>query len=98
MEKEIIWTEKALQDRFDIYTFWEDHNRSIVFSEKLDLKIQNSVLLIAKYPSIGRKSDFFGVRMKVLTHVSIFYIEKETQVLILRIWDNRQNPERFILF
>ncbi len=98
MEKEIIWTEKALQDRFDIYTFWAYHNQSTSFSEKLDERILNLADLISKYPAIGKQSGFQGVRMKALAHVSIFYIEKDRQIIILRIWDNRQNPEKLMLF
>ena len=98
MEKEIIWTEKALQDRFDIYTFWTYHNQSETFSERLDQRIVASARLIAKYPSIGKATGFQGVRIKALKHVSIFYLEKESHVVLLRIWDNRQNPEKLVLF
>ena len=98
MEKEIIWTEKALEDRFEIYTYWANHNKSYSFSEKLDQKIQSSIQLLSKFPTLGKKSVFHGVRMKILTHVSIFYNDQENQIIILRIWHNRKNPDELLLF
>jgi plasmid stabilization system protein ParE len=97
MVKEVVWTEKSLKDRFSIYQFWHTHNQSNIYSDKLELLFVESALLLAKFPQIGTRTNIEGVRIKVVRSFKIFYQETSDKVLILRIWDSRQDPKNLKL-
>lgn len=93
MVKEVIWTEKSLRDRLYIYHFWSTHNQSNTFSEKLELLFTESAHLLARFPHIGTKTNIEGVRIKVVRSFKILYQVSPDKILILRIWDGRQDPK-----
>jgi plasmid stabilization system protein ParE len=93
MAKEVVWTETSLKDRFFIYHFWFTHNHSNTYSEKLELLFAASARLLTKFPHVGTKTNIDGVRIKVVRSFKILYQDTPDKILILRIWDSRQDPE-----
>lgn len=93
MVRQIIWTEKAQNDRFEIFTYWNNKNRSVAYSKKLHSLINDSLQLICKYPTMGKQTDRKDVRVKVLRDYLIVYEITEKEIIVLTIWDCRQNPE-----
>lgn len=95
MAKEIIWSESSIKDRYQIYTFWEAHNKSETYSIKIEKLFHQAVTLLSNFPEIGISTDFKNIKVKVVSHFKIFYLPNPSSIVILRIWDTRQNPEKF---
>ncbi|WP_331971352.1 type II toxin-antitoxin system RelE/ParE family toxin [Ohtaekwangia sp.] len=93
MAKEIVWTESSIKDRFRIYKFWLQHNKSDTFSEKLEKLFNESARLLALFPEMGTPTDIADVRVKVIRSYKIFYQVRIDSIEIIRVWDSRQNPE-----
>jgi len=93
MVRQIIWTEKAQKARIEIFTYWNNRNKSFVYSKKLNELIKLSLQIISKHPLIGKLSDKENVRVKVLRDYLIIYEITLKEIIVLTIWDCRQNPE-----
>jgi len=94
MAYQIVWTEKANKERQHILQFWIEHNKSKVFSLKLNKLIISSIKDISKSPNIGRKTEFDNVRVKVVREYFIFYEVIKRDLVILSIWDGRRDRKR----
>ena len=91
MAYQIVWTEKANVERQHILQFWVDHNKSKVFSLKLNKLFISSIRDIAKRPNIGRKTEFDNVQVKIVREYLIFYEVIKRDIVILSIWDGRRD-------
>ncbi|HET8736615.1 MAG TPA: type II toxin-antitoxin system RelE/ParE family toxin [Pricia sp.] len=95
MVKQIIWSRSAQDDRIKIFTYWNKKNRSNLYSKKLNRLFNEAIKLIATYPEIGRPTDDKMVRIKIVRDYLIIYeVDEKGRLLILTIWDSRQNPEK----
>ncbi|MCK9638536.1 MAG: type II toxin-antitoxin system RelE/ParE family toxin [Prolixibacteraceae bacterium] len=93
MARQLIWTERAQKERIEIFSFWNIRNKSVIYSKKLNEFIKESLALISKYPLIGRLTNKENVRVKVLKEYLIIYEITINEIVVLSIWDCRQNPE-----
>ncbi len=94
MAKKVVWSRRALEDRRSILKYWKDRNKSNVYSIKLDQIFKDSIKIISEFPQIGKLTDALNVRLKIVKNYYIFYEVANTQILILTIWDSRQDPEK----
>ena len=92
MAKKIEWTQTSIHDRFRIYNFWIDNNKSDSYSKKLEILFNEAAKLISEFPEIGTETDFPNLRVKVVKSYKFFYINQVDKILIIRVWDSRQNP------
>jgi plasmid stabilization system protein ParE len=92
MAKEIVWTETSVNDRLMIYQYWQVHNKSDTYSEKLEILFNESAKLIALFPGIGANTDFNDIKVKVVRDYKIFYRIDDDRIVIIRVWDSRQDP------
>ncbi|TKB96958.1 type II toxin-antitoxin system RelE/ParE family toxin [Pedobacter cryophilus] len=97
MSKKIEWTAAAIKDRFKIYKFWLEHNKSDTYSEKLEALFKEAANIIAEFPEIGIQTDYPNLRLKVISNYQLFYIHSVKTIQILRVWDTRQNPKKLKL-
>ena len=95
MVKQIIWSKKAQTDRKEIFKYWNKENKSNRYSKKLNELFKEAVRLIAEYPEIGKFTDNKNARIKIVRDYLIIYeIDERGYLLILTIWDSRQNPKK----
>lgn len=94
MVKQVVWSFRAQSERKAILNYWRMRNRSSAYSKKLNQLFKESVRIIAYFPQIGKPTDDFNTRIKIVKDYLIIYEETETQILILTIWDSRQDPEK----
>lgn len=92
MAKKVEWTLSSVQDRFEIYRFWIEKNKSDSYSEKLELLFNEAAKLLSEFPEIGTETDFPGLRIKVIRSYKLFYLNQPDKIQILRVWDSRQDP------
>jgi plasmid stabilization system protein ParE len=94
----IFWTATAIKQRNYIFEYWNERNKSISYSQKLNLKIKERTELLKSNPNLGIKTEFNGTRTISLGHFSIFYKKNDSSIFITAFWDNRQDPKRLIQF
>ena len=95
MVKQIIWSRRAQNDRKEIFTYWNKRNKSNIYSKKLNGLFKEAVRLISEYPEIGKSTDDKNARIKIVSDYLIIYeVDLKDRLLILTIWDSRQNPKR----
>src|SRR6188768_2105767 len=94
MAKQVIWSLRAQNDKKEILNYWRQHNKSNRYSRKLNELFKESIKIVADFPQIGKRTDDNQARIKIVRDYMIIYEETETQILILTIWDSRQNPDK----
>ena len=94
MAKRVVWASQAKIDRYRILTYWKENNKSSRYSKKLNTLFNEAICSIRENPLLGKRTDELGVRLKVVTHFLFIYEILENEILILRVWDSRQNPQK----
>lgn len=95
--KKIRWTLQALQDKFEILDYRIERNKSKAYSEKLDRLIGDAIMQIAEFPDQGKKTDYKDVRVKLVRTYLICYLIEKYELVLIRIWDSRRDPEKITL-
>lgn len=93
MAKQVIWSIRAQQDRKQILSYWNNHNKSTAYSIKLNEKFKEALKLVSKFPQIGKRTDDAKARIKIVRDYFLIYEETETKIILLTIWDSRQDPK-----
>ncbi len=92
MAKKIVWSLKAQEDRKEIFTYWNNRNKSNSYSLFLNYLFIDAAKNISKFPKIGKPIEYKDVRIKIVRDYLMVYKEFETFVSIITIWDSRQDP------
>ena len=95
-KRTIVWTLTASIQRRVILTYWNNLNKSIIYSEKLINFTKARLNIVLNNPRIGKKTDFPNTRVITLGHYSIFYQYNRKNIIITSFWDNRRDPKRLI--
>lgn len=95
MAIKIIWTKQASENLENITRYLIDswsYDSALKFKEKLN----DVVDTISTYPNIGKESEKRkNVQNYLITKQnSIFYQYKDDTIIILDVFDNRQNPKK----
>lgn len=91
-KRKISWTVKANIERKEILDYWSKRNKSKTYSLKLNRFFIEIVKQVAEHPTIGRKTEFENVRVKLVRDYLLFYEYDEKTLKILSIWDgNRED-------
>jgi plasmid stabilization system protein ParE len=93
VKRKIIWTLKAKNQLFSILEYFAERNKSKTYSLKLHKKIKSEILVILKQPNIGKQTDILNIRGLIIENYIVFYELLDSNIIILNIWDCRQNPE-----
>lgn len=91
MAKSVIWSPRAQKDRKQILDYWRNHNQSVTYSKKLDRKFREAIILIKHYPKIGKLTEDHKARIKIVKDYLLIYEENENTIILLTIWDTRQD-------
>jgi len=92
---ELIWTEPAISDLKQIFQFY--NSKSKIVDKKIITKIKNrpKSLLIDGFENTGQIDNINqNYRHLIVQHYKILYIISENKIIISRIFDCRQNPEK----
>lgn len=93
----VEWSIEARLDLIDILEFYIINNKSVLYSNKLNSKINKSLKLITKNPLIGLQSQIDSVRVLITGDFQIIYEILDNQIIIIMIWDCRRDPGDKIL-
>lgn len=93
MVRKIIWTENARGELFDIFEYWNDRNKSKLFSIRLNDLINLQLSLIAQFPLSARETHIPNVRVKIIHKYLLYYEIKKGALVILSIRHGSKDPE-----
>jgi plasmid stabilization system protein ParE len=96
-QRKIIWSPKAKSDLFKILTFYYKRNGTKTYSKKLNSAIRLSIKKLMKHSDIGVQSDVQNVRNLIEENYNIFYEITQECIVIITIWDSRQNPDNLYI-
>ena len=94
MAKKVIWSLRAQSDRKNILDYWRQRNKSDTYSKKLDDRFREAVSIIKDFPQIGKLTDDQKARIKVVKDYLMIYEDTVDTIIILTIWDSRQDPSK----
>jgi len=89
----IIWTKNAKNELYEIKIFWDKKTRSMKYSSGLYLQIKEKLVNISHFPEIGTRTSEKNIRKLIIDNYVIFYTIVNNEIYILKIWDNRRNPD-----
>ncbi|QBN18373.1 type II toxin-antitoxin system RelE/ParE family toxin [Flavobacterium nackdongense] len=92
--RRIVWSSSAKLQLKTIFEYFNFRNKSKLYSRKLNSLIQTELKTLLQQPNIGKKTDSINVRGLLIENYYVFYEINETHIIILSVWDTRQNPEK----
>ena len=93
MVRQIVWGRFSQQDRMQILNYWNNRNKSKIFSTKLNYLFNQGLSLVCKYPQIGKPTNKPNIRIKIVRGYFLVYEIYDDKIVVLRIWDSRRNPK-----
>jgi toxin YoeB len=93
MVRKIVWTGIADKIFTHILEFYVERNGSKTYSRKLNKEVKEIINLLLKHPFLGTKTDFENIRVLIKDDYKIFYQINPKEIVILLVWDCRQNPD-----
>lgn len=88
----IVWTSEAIQERDDVFRYWNNRNQSNNYSKKLRTLIREALDTISRHPEIGKPTQIINTRIKVIRDYLLIYKITDNKLIIFAFWDSRQNP------
>jgi len=95
MVRRIIWTSKADKVFTDILEFYIRRNGTKTYSRKINNEIDKLLNLLKNHPFLGKKTDTENIRVIIHRDFKIFYRIQLKEIIILMVWDCRQDPAEF---
>ncbi len=92
--RKLIWQHLAQRDRKNIFSYWNERNKSNLYSKKLNKIFKEKTAALTERPYIGHPTDFENIRILVVEKYLIIYEVFDEEIVILRIFDGRDNPEK----
>lgn len=92
--RKIVWSASAKLQLKEIFEYFNFRNKSKLYSLKLNATIQTELKILPQQPLIGKKTTSTNIRGLLIENYYVFYELNETHIIILSIWDTRQDPKR----
>ena len=93
-KREIIWTINSEIQLREILEFFTKRNNSGAYSRKLYKKFKKELKIVTKNPELGIKTKLNQIRGLIIEDYILFYEILEDRIIILKVWDCRQNPDK----
>ena len=94
MARRVVWTKNAIAERKEILEYWNEHNKSKTYSRKLNQLFKSAINLLQEHHHLGRPTDIKDVRVKIVRNYLLFYEVNDNELIILTIWDSRNDPDK----
>jgi plasmid stabilization system protein ParE len=95
MVRRLIWSVEARNSRKNIFDYWNNRNKSKVYSRKLNLLFNTNLKIILQLPEIVKTTYREDSKFIIVSHFEIIYKITPNEIVVLDIWDTRQNPQDF---
>jgi plasmid stabilization system protein ParE len=91
----LIWSIEARNSRKKIFDYWNNRNKSKVYSRKLNLLFNTNLKIVIQLPEFGKPTFQENTKFIITSHFEIIYKITPNEIVVLDIWDTRQNPQNF---
>lgn len=95
MARRLIWSIEARNSRKSIFEYWNNRNKSKIYSNKLNSLYNENLKIVLKLPEFGHQTYKENTKFIIVSHFEIFYKITPKEIVVLDIWDTRQNPKNF---
>lgn len=92
----ITWTQAAINQRANVFNYWNNRNGNKKYSSKLNRGIRTRLELLKTNPKLGVETTRKDFRVLYYLNYGIHYKTAKTSLFIVGFWDNRQNPEKLL--
>lgn len=92
----VIWTTLAISQRNKIFEYWNNRNKSILYSKRLNLLIYEKIDLLQLNPFASEEIEDFHARILHFEKYGLVYKIEKQNIYILSFWDSRQNPKKLL--
>jgi plasmid stabilization system protein ParE len=72
MARRLVWTEKALETKKEIFEYWNDTTGNKKYSRKLETEFTSITDSLLLFPILGREIENYDARMLIKGDYSIF--------------------------
>jgi len=93
-KREVVWTKVSEIQLQEILEFFIQRNKSREYSGKLYRKFKAELKIAAKNPELGIATRLYKIRGLIIEDYILFYEILDDNILILKVWDCRQNPDK----
>jgi plasmid stabilization system protein ParE len=95
MARRLIWSVTAQNSRKSIFEYWNNRSKSKTYSNKLNTLFNQNLKIVVKLPEFGNSGSKEDIKFIIISHFEIIYKITQTEIIVLDIWDTRQNPDNF---
>ncbi len=92
-KREVIWTKNSEIQLQEILEFFTKRNKNGNYSRKLYKRFKTELNIVSINPELGIKTKLDQIRGLIIEDYVLFYEIQEGRILILKVWDCRQNPD-----
>jgi toxin YoeB len=96
VRKRLIWLPTAKYQFNEIIRFFQKRNGNNIYGKKLRMAFRQATKMIARFNEIGtrQKLEKRHIRYVIVERTyQLFYEITENQIIIIKIWDVRRNPD-----
>ena len=94
VERIVVWTRNSKIQLQKILEFFKHRNKSSLYGQKLYKKFVAELNKAARQPEIGVKTKLANIRGLIIGDYILFYEILPDSILVLKIWDSRQDPDK----
>ncbi len=94
VKRKVVWTKNAEIQLQEILEFFTERNKSGQYSLRLFKEIKEKLKSAAQRPDLGIKTKLEQIRGLIIGDYILFYEILEDKILVLKVWDCRQNPDK----
>lgn len=95
--RKIDWSINAVLNKKSIFLYWNNRNKSTLYSKKLNLLFTETLRRAENSPeaSIAIKNE--NIRAILVKDYYLIFEITECNIKVLDVWDTRQNPQDFLI-
>jgi plasmid stabilization system protein ParE len=95
MVRRLIWPIEARNSRKNIFEYWNNRNKSKAYSRKLNILFNTNLKIIVQLPEFGKPTFREDSKFIIVSHFEIIYKITTNEIVVLDIWDARQDLKNF---
>ena len=93
--RKIEWTTNAVLTKKSIFLYWNNRNKSTLYSQKLNLLFTTTLRSIENNPEASIDIKKENIRAILVRDYYLIFEITTLNIKVLDIWDTRQNPQDF---
>ena len=93
--RKITWTIIARTTRNSIFSYWNNRNKSNLYSKKLFVLFNANLSTISQSPEASIATNRKNIRAVLVKDYYLIFEITEFNIKVLDVWDTRQNPQNF---